>query len=41
MLLVGPGSKDRGKDWLGRKKTVIEKVPQGTHRYPFSIPLPR
>lgn len=39
-LLIGDGSKDRGKDWLGRTKKVSEKINQGSHQYPFQITLP-
>lgn len=39
-ILQGPGSKDRGRDWLGFKKRKVETVPTGAHKYPFNIKLP-
>lgn len=39
-ILVGPGSKDRGYDWLGRRKKQSETLKSGIHQYPFSFTLP-
>jgi hypothetical protein len=40
VMLNGDGSKDRGFDWLGRRKKVTETLKQGSHQYPFQFMLP-
>jgi len=39
-LCVGKGSQNKEKDWLGRKKTITTKLPEGKYFYPFEFNLP-
>ncbi len=39
-VLQGKGSFLPTYDWLGRKKKIETKLPEGTYQYPFQIQLP-